>query len=336
MNRDTLDRIRRALSLHRDTLLEWLDSDTPRKALHLHGTDSQEVLHILADLRQALERIDRGEFGRCQECDGEVEEERLEFDFTTSVCLDHYNPAQLRSLENELEHIAKVQRRLLPRSVPALNGIQTAVHSESARVVGGDYYDFFRYRHGGHGLAIADVMGKGLPAGILMSNLQASLRILGPEHDSPEALAHRLNAVLAHNVNLMLFISMFLAEVDVETKTLRYCNAGHHPPLWWDSQTQSCHWLMPTGPALGLTPEPTYSTATLTLHPGDVLLLYTDGLVEARNANGTEFGEDRLEARVRQHYQLGLEDLLASLRDEVLRFAGRFHDDMTLMALRVE
>ncbi|UCE08507.1 MAG: hypothetical protein JSW07_10990, partial [bacterium] len=114
MNKETLDRFRHALTKHRDTLLEWIDTDSYYKSLHLGGAKSKEVFQIISELKGALERIDSGEFGKCKECNDEVETERLELDFTSCVCLGHYSEDQIRTLENDLELAAKVQRQLLP------------------------------------------------------------------------------------------------------------------------------------------------------------------------------------------------------------------------------
>lgn len=336
MNNITLERFRHALTKHRDTLLEWISTDSHHKYVHLGGANSKDVFQVISELKDALERIDSGEFGQCKECNGEVAPERLELDFTTCVCLDHYSEDQIHALENDLELAAKVQRQLLPGYIPSLPGIQIAVHAEPARIVGGDYYDFFQYNSGSaQCIALADVMGKGLPASILMSNLQASLRILGPEHDELHALAARLNELFRYNLTLIRFISIFLAKIDVESGTLSYCNAGHNPPLWWQAASRSIKWLKPTGPAIGLTHDPEYTSKTLRLGSGDLILLYTDGLIEARNPNGEEFGEHRLASYIEVHINESAEDLLAGLRKAAASFAGGFQDDVTMLVLSV-
>jgi len=161
--------------------------------------------------------------------------------------------------------------------------------------------------------------------------LQASLRILGPEHDELPALAERLNKLFRYNLTLIRFISLFLGRFDIDSKIFHYCNAGHNPPLWWQAATGSIKWLAPTGPAIGLTPAPQYSSNSLQLDKGDLLLLYTDGLIDARNTRGEEFGEERLLAYVKDHINEPVEDILSGLRKTAKRFAGSFQDDMTLI-----
>jgi len=311
MDNITLDRFRHALTKHRDTLLEWINTDSPHKDVHLGSANLKDVFQVISELKDALERIDSGHFGQCTECNGKVEAERLALDFTTCVCLDHYSKDQIHALENDLELAAKVQRQLLPGYIPSLPGIQIAVHAEPARIVGGDYYDFFQYNSGSaQGIALADVMGKGLPASILMSNLQASLRILGPEHDELHALAARLNELFRYNLTLIRFIAIFLVKIDIDSRILHYCNAGHNPPLWWHAASRSIRWLQPTGPAIGLTHDPEYTSKTIRLASGDLILLYTDGLTEAQNPNGEEFGEQRLASYIKDHVGEYSDDLL--------------------------
>jgi sigma-B regulation protein RsbU (phosphoserine phosphatase) len=334
MNTQTLERFRSALQQNRDTLLQWLESDSASKGVHLGGTQPSQVMQLISELKAALQHIESGEFGKCKVCSDDVDTELLEYDFTSSSCLSHYSDAQRRTLERELQLVSKVQRDLLPCKAPSLPGIEIAAHTESARIVGGDYYDFFKCPNDAQGLAMADVMDKGLPASLLMSNLQASLRILGPEAETLESLAERLNRLFRRNLSLIKFISIFLGAIDVRTKTLMYCNAGHHPPLWWQASRQAFQWLGPTGPALGLTSDPRYSSQSVKFSTGDVLVFYTDGLVEAGN-HGEPFAETRLQAFVREHLNQSPKQLLDGLLAAARNFAGRFADDVTLMVVRV-
>ncbi len=343
MNKGILERFRQGLLLHQSNLLGWLSGDLRQKQIHCgrYGDDENEAittesLPIFEDIENALEQIERNEFGKCRLCDGDVETERLELDFTTTVCLSHYSDSQLRELESDLELAAKVQKHLLPATTPALSGVQIAAKARQARIVGGDYYDFFCYRDYLQGLTVADVMGKGLPASMLMSNLQASLRILGPEYDELQGIAKRLNELFRHNLKLIRFISMFLGAIDVEHRVFHYCNAGHNPALWWKNASKSIDWLEPTGPAIGLVPDAEFTEKTIQLASGDILLLYTDGLIEARNENGDEFGEDRLAAYISEESDNSAERLMEGLFARLKLFAGGFRDDLTVMILKIE
>lgn len=334
MEQRIVNQFRRFITEHRDNLLTWLKSDTRHKDVHLGDASVEEVTRMVSRHNEALSRIDCDEFGKCKECGGEVEPERLELDFTTCVCLDHYSEDQIRVLERDLELAAKVQRQLLPNQIPDLPGVQIAAHTEPAHVVGGDYFDFFPYPDGAQGAAIADVMGKGLSASMLMSNLQASLRILGPEYTSLDALAGRLNQLFRNNLKLISFISMFLVRIDVEAGMLQYCNAGHNPAMWWEASSGTIHLLKPTGPAIGLTRSAQFKAKELRYAPGDLLLLYTDGLVEARNPGDEEFGKERVTAYVKEHLHQPVNLFLTGLRETAKKFAGKLDDDVTLMVIK--
>jgi len=336
MEKRMVNQFRRFITEHRDNLLTWLKSDTRDKDIHLADVPMEEVTRVVSRHDEALNRIECDEFGKCKECGGEVEPERLELDFTTCVCLDHYSEDQLRVLERDLELAAKVQRQLLPYEIPVLPGMQIAAHTEPAQVVGGDYFDFFSYPDGAQGVVIADVMGKGLSASMLMSNLQASLRILGPEYTSLDALADRLNQLFRSNLKLISFISLFLVRIDVESGILQYCNAGHNPAIWWEASSGTIHWLKPTGPAIGLTQSAQFKSKELRYGPGDLLLLYTDGLVEARNPGDEEFGKERVIAYVKEHLRQPVNLFLTGLRETAREFAGKFDDDVTLIVIKIQ
>lgn len=334
MNREHQEKFRSALNQHRDKLLEWLDNNGNDKEFHLGGDSTQEVLKAVSELKEALESIEKGNFGECEICHETVDPELLELDYTQCVCLSHYSEEKLHALENDLELASKVQRELLPCCVPVLQDVQIAFHAEPARIVGGDYYDFFGYKNSHQGVAIADVMGKGLPASMLMSNLQASLRILGPQYTELDSLMTKLNELFQRNLKLIRFITIFLAAIDTKTGTVEYCNAGHHPPVLWEASTQKIHWLQPTGPAIGLTRNAQFKSDSINIKPGDLLLLYTDGLVESRNGNGEEFGDDRLVSFVQKNHHKSADDFVKNLRDEAARFAKKFHDDLSLIAIK--
>lgn len=341
MEQNILSRIRTSLRQHHKNLAEWLTNSGKNGSLYLgkdgtsDGTITKADVPILAEIEHALEHIEDGSFGQCIVCNDEVEPERLMIDFTTCVCLDHYSPGQLRELEHDLEMAAKVQRHLLPGSTPVVDGIQIAALSRPSGIVGGDYYDFFCYRDCLQGLAMGDVMGKGVPASMLMASLQTSLRILGPDYDELPLLTRRLNELFRYNLKQIRFITLFLAALDPMGRTLRYTNAGHHPPLLLNGASGSSHWLKPTGPAIGLNPEADYASEQVQLNAENLLLLYTDGLVEARNGK-EEFGQQRLAAYAEEHYSYSATAFLNGLVRNVQEFADNPHDDLTVMVLKVE
>jgi sigma-B regulation protein RsbU (phosphoserine phosphatase) len=335
-----LKKIHRSLLRHKTNIIEWVRNGSSSQEI-CFGEDGEhhcsvESLEIISKIDEALDKVEHGTFGKCELCSGEVEEERLMLDFTTCVCLDHYSPEQLRELERDLEMAAKVQQHLLPSSLPALNGVQMAVLSRPAGAVGGDYYDFFRYKEQCQGFAIADVMGKGVQASMLMANLQASLRIMGPDYPDLTSLANRLNELFRFNLKQIRFITLFLAGYDPDSREMHYINAGHHPPLLWNAASQSYQWLKPTGPAIGLVPETNYSLETLQFDDDDMLVMYTDGLVEARNSAKTEFGLDGLAQYTKENCSKPPQTFLNDLLDEVSSFGGDIRDDLTLMVLKMD
>ena len=334
MEEKILQQFHQSISDHRNLLQKWINSDKARVSPVIGDASVKEVLDVITELKQLLEQIDKNEFGKCNVCHADVEEERLEQDYTTNVCLDCYSEEELRALERDLELAAKVQQQLLPACAPVMDSVEIAVRNQSASVVGGDYYDFFILKNGHQGIAIGDVMGKGLPASMLMSNLQASLRILAPDYDQLHQLTARLNRLFRYNLKLIKFISLFLAAIDTKTRQFFYCNAGHHSPLWWKAINRSVHWLKPTAPAIGLIPDSRFISKTIQPEPDDIILLYTDGLIEARAPDGEEYGERRMTTFIQKNNHQSAERILQDLWEDVIAFAGKFSDDITAMMIK--
>jgi serine phosphatase RsbU (regulator of sigma subunit) len=321
MNKSLIDRFRDSIKSHRDSLLDLLNLNSSSKSVCLGTCGVEEVSSVIHEHNAVLERIEEHEFGKCTECGDDVEIEHLELDFTTKVCLDCYSEPQLRGLERDLELAAKVQKQLLPQQLPTVPGFQIAAHTEPAHIVSGDYFDFYEYPDNSQGIAVADVMGKGLPASMLMSNLQAYLRILGPEQINLHSLATKLNELFRYNLTLIRFISLFLLKLNVKEKELIYCNAGHHPGIWWNAKTNSLQLLKPTGPALGLSHTADFSSQKIQLNSGDLIVIYTDGIVEARGENNEEFGEQRMGNFVQENKHK--------------EFTRYVQDDMTLLVIKM-
>jgi sigma-B regulation protein RsbU (phosphoserine phosphatase) len=230
---------------------------------------------------------------------------------------------------------AKLQRQLLPNQLPSVNGLQFAVHTEAAGIVGGDYFDFFCGTNNMQGIVIADVMGKGLPASMLMANLQASLRILGPENENMNELAGRINELFRFNAKLTGFISMFIGKINSVTGKFEYCNAGHNPVIYYNAENGSVELLKPTGPAIGLITESDYGLNSVKLEEGDILLLYTDGATESRNEENEEFGIDRLISLVKNSAEKNADKLLSDIREKIKSFTfGETFDDITLLVVK--
>lgn len=337
MDTKILHRFRENLLQQRQNLRDWFNSSSAqKKQMRLGPVDEQAAQAHLQVIDAALAKADDKTLGLCQVCHSYVETDRLEMDFTACVCIDHYSAEQRRRLESELELSHKLQKALLPQQVPEIPGLRVAAFSQPAAIVGGDYFDFFRFRDSTFGLVIADVMGKGLPASMLMASLQASLRILGPESDSPVAVVQRLNGLFCHNIHLIKFITLFLGSYDPATRILKYCNAGHNPPLLFrrdEHSAKQIQWLPPTGAAIGLAESFAFKLESVVLLPGDILLLYTDGVTEAMNAAREEFGENRLVEFMQQKAALPPQEFIKALRRALNEFAGGqlHHDDVTIL-----
>ncbi len=334
MDKKTIDRFREVIRDRRNFLKSWINNPENSKRIDDSIENTDNIDAVIHTHDKALADIDSEKFGICVECSQDVEIERLEIDFTTCVCLDHYSEEQKRRLEYDLELAAKIQRQLLPSKIPTLGNIDFAVYTDPAQIVSGDYFDFFPCNDGIMGLIVADVMGKGLSSSMLMSNLQASIRILGPEHRQLDRLVKRLNELFRYNIQLKSFISAFAGRIDTNVKTFQYCNAGHNPAIYRHNNSGITEFLKPTGPAVGLSSKSSYQSKELKYQPGDISVIYTDGLTEARNKNGEEFGLERLSEIIEYNSGKSANDLLKKIHRSVLEFAGKFTDDVTMMVIK--
>jgi serine phosphatase RsbU (regulator of sigma subunit)/catechol 2,3-dioxygenase-like lactoylglutathione lyase family enzyme len=242
--------------------------------------------------------------------------------------------AERRAVQ-ELEIAKEVQSRLFPQIHPELKTLEYAGICHQARQVGGDYFDFLDLGEERLGLVIGDVSGKGMGAALLMANLQANLRsqsAIALAH--PEILLRSVNRLFYENTIESAYASLFFADYDDKARRLRYANCGHLSGLLLRSDN-SLEQLDSTGTLLGLFREWDCSLRECELCPGDVLVLYTDGVTEAYNAEGDEFGERNLIRGLRLHRELPCEGLLTAIVDDVRRFSSREqHDDITLIVAK--
>ena len=239
-----------------------------------------------------------------------------------------------KKFEEEMAEAEQIQRALLPKELPRIEGLEMAVAWQPARAVGGDYFDVLKFGDHHTGICIADVAGKGMPAALLMSNVQAVLKSFASETIAPGDLCASVNAVVCENIVLNRFISCFYALVDSRKRKLSYANAGHYPPML--VRHGRCLRLSEGGPVLGVFPHQHYGQQEIDLQKGDCLALFTDGVTEACNASGEEFGEARLQQLLIAGQKLPASELQERVMLAVTEFAdGSFDDDVTLMVLRV-
>jgi phosphoserine phosphatase RsbU/P len=236
----------------------------------------------------------------------------------------------------ELEEARRIQRTLLPAVLPQMEGFELAASWQPASGVGGDCFDAIRFSSHRLALSIADVVGKGIPAALLMSNLQAAVRAFATEAARPAELCEQVNTILCGHISEGRFISFFYCVVDSEVGSLTYANAGHFPPAL--IRTDGTVGLLTSGgPVLGVLPAATYESGTVPFGAGDRLILYTDGITEARSESDEEFGDERLLLLAVEHRACSAPALQARLVDAVATFTGRrFTDDATLIVLAAD
>ena len=239
----------------------------------------------------------------------------------------------------ELEGARRIQQRLIPTNIPRLAGFRIAGAWRPARVVSGDYFDVLKFDDETFAVCIADVCGKGMPAALMMANLQAAVKTYASKRTTPEDLCSALNRLMCQNMTGEGFISFFYAVIGVGAKRLTYCNAGHNPPiLACDPEKPSecpLRRLDQGGGILGVFDHWLYEQREVELRSGDRLLMYTDGITESRDPAGEEFGEHRLIDLVLKYRDA------ADLADGTLRAATQFSnenydDDMTVVAISVD
>jgi sigma-B regulation protein RsbU (phosphoserine phosphatase) len=340
MDTTLLRQIRTSLLEQRQSLANWLSTTPAReRQIRLGPVDEQAVQTHLRTLDTAIEKTEDQTLGLCEVCHDYIEPDQLVVDYTRCVCLEHLSAEERGRLELELELSAKVQQALLPQQVPEIPGLELAAFSRPADIAGGDYFDFFRFQDEAPGLAIGDVAGHGIAASLLMASLLATLRTLVPDHGAPTEVIRRLNLLFSHNIQMTSFVTLFLGRFDPQTYALTYCSAGHNPPLLYSRSNgkEQISWLRPTGAAIGLVEEFQFGTETVLLVPGDVLVLYTDGITEAMDPQGEEFGQDRLAELVRHGSHRSAQELVWNVRQRLQAFTrGQpFADDITLIICRV-
>lgn len=238
--------------------------------------------------------------------------------------------------KREIEEARRIQRKLLPSSIPQLDGCEISIQWRPASGVGGDCYDVIPFTSSRFALCIADVVGKGIPAALLMSNLQAAVRAFAGDAVEPADLCGQVNRILCGRIAEDRFISFFYCHIDTALGVVAYANAGHYLPLLV-KQDGSLERLGAGGPVLGVFADATYTQGLAQIATGDRLILYTDGVTEARNLAGEEFGEERLLAAAVASRACSAPALEARLWQSVADFTGdTLQDDATLIVVAVE
>jgi sigma-B regulation protein RsbU (phosphoserine phosphatase) len=260
----------------------------------------------------------------------------------TNFIAERENKTERERIQRELDReraelavAADIQKSFLPDAVPVGSGFDLATVSLPARVVGGDFYDFIPWQDR-LGVVIADVSGKGVPAAIFMGLAKTILRAsMAPEKDPAEVLRDT-NNIIAANSRSMMFVTLFLGFLDHENRTLTYANAGHLPPLLFRAKESTYGKLEVTGIALGVATGMEYQVQKISLSPGDILVLCTDGVTDAEGAGGERFGLERLSSAVASSAHLSSQEILDRIVREVLAFSAQREqfDDITAMVIK--
>ncbi|MGD0693449.1 MAG: SpoIIE family protein phosphatase [Terriglobia bacterium] len=236
----------------------------------------------------------------------------------------------------ELEDARDIERRLLPTDIPQIPGYEISGSWQPASNVGGDYFDVLSLGEERAGLCIADVVGKGVPAALLMSNLQAAVKAAGPDSLQPSRLAAKLNQAMSQHLAQGKFITFFYGVLDGPARKLTYTSAGHNPPILMRADGSHLR-LEQGGAALGLFETWNYEEGQVDLKSKDRLVLFTDGVTEASNMGGEEYGESRLLSLLRDNRGLRATDLQTTIMQAVMQFTGgALEDDATLIVTAVD
>ena len=306
-----------------------------RERLHtaLHSpTADASLSQLLTAVDDALRRIDQGTFGLCETCHESVEAERLLADPLVQFCLDHLTSAEQRALESDLSLAASIQRRLLPNLEIAPTGWDVRFHYQPAGMVSGDYCDLVETRDGLL-FMLGDVAGKGVAASMLMSHLHATFRSLADAGLPLDQLVEDANRIFCESTLAGQYATLVVGRA-AEDGSVEFVSAGHLPLLHLHGDG-----VAPkdsTGVPLGMFCNARFPVHRLTLAPGDAVFLYTDGLTEARNRAGQEYGLHRIRALAARNIRRAPDGLISECLEDLASFGEGLKqtDDLTLLALR--
>jgi serine phosphatase RsbU (regulator of sigma subunit) len=295
--------------------------------------EPQRIADLLQEVDAALERMETGTFGICETCHEPVEGDRLLSNPLTRNCLDHLSPREQRALEHDLDLALQVQRGLLPDAAVIVAGWSVAYHYEPAGVVSGDYCDIIHLEKEAGLLLLGDVTGKGIAASMLMANLHAIFRSLANPQRSVNELVAKANRVFCQGRIASHFATLVCGRIHANGE-VQICNAGHCMPLHVGPGEVTR--IDSGGLPLGIVDDGEYPAHRAKLASGDSLVLFSDGLSEALNTNGKQYGVQRLVDLLYRQRALAPEALLAAVLDDLSSFrsGAKRSDDLTVMIVR--
>lgn len=247
--------------------------------------------------------------------------------------------ASRKALERELSIATSIQYALLPDRVPPLDGYEMFPHYASAKEVGGDYYDFIPLGESRWAIVVADVSGKGIPGSLVMTMTRSLIRMAAREGRDPADILTRVNASLSKDMTRGMFVTLIWADLDISTGKVRIARAGHNPAYYFEAATQELHALQPSGIALGMVHDlfaPNLAIAEVQLSPGDNLVLYTDGIIEAMSPNAEEYTAERFQEVLVHYREASAREQVTGVMADVERHAAGADpsDDSTLIVIR--
>jgi phosphoserine phosphatase RsbU/P len=300
-------------------------------ALHSPGADGS-LSQLLTEVDAALERIDRGAFGLCETCHEAIEPDRLLADPLLRFCLDHLTQDEQRALENDLSLAARIQRGLLPKPELELGTWEVRFHYQPAGMVSGDYCDLFETNGGLH-FMLGDVSGKGVAASMLMSHLHATFRSLAEASLSLDRMVEHANRIFCESTLAGQYATLIAGRA-APNGDVEMVNAGHLPLLHLHDGGSAPK--ESTGVPLGMFCNTSFRLHQMSLNVGESLFLYTDGLTEARNQIGEEYGLARVQGLADRHGTTDPKSLIAGYLEDLSGFRKgvKQTDDLTLLAVR--
>lgn len=315
-----------------NSVREQLLAGRTRLADVLAGGEKAHIDQLLNQVDEALQRIENGTFGICEECHTDIGEDWLREDPLTTVCLEHMTPKQQRALEYDLELAAQIQKGLLPSSDTVFEGWNFAHHYQPAGTVSGDYCDLIRET--GHLYFImADVSGKGVAAAMLASNLRAVFRSLIPLGLSLEEFMVRANRLFRESALPSQYATTVVGRTSAKGE-LELVNVGHLPVLL--ATNGDIRRFESTCRPLGIFSDDTVCVSKGQMSPGDTLVLYTDGISEAANDRDEEYGVEAVARLIGEQRYAHPNTLIAAVKQNLAAFRGRAEraDDETLLAIQ--
>jgi len=299
--------------------------------------ETAELAKLLREVDSALERIEKGTYGLCEECHEDIEKKRLIADPLLRFCLEHLTPQQKNAFEEDLKLASRIQNALLPPKEMRINGWEINYYYEPLGPVSGDYCDLVHPHEKLEDLffIMGDVSGKGVSASMLMSNLHAIFHSIIDAGFSIDQLMTRANRIFCENTMPEFYATLVCGKA-YKSGEIEMCNAGHCPPLLMRNGEVTS--FSSTGLPLGAFCSVKYSTTKIQLSPGETLLLYTDGLSEVNNSALEEYGTERIKELLQKHSSSTPQQLIQAYLRDVKSFKtdSAMTDDLTIMVIKRE